>query len=166
MKGYRPALSRSGAHVSAPAPTPGERLTFIRRAGLLENYNNQYDLLLDGHPDGRADGIETSWLLRQTDPDVCLIFITSMEQLAIQGYQVEAFRYLLKPLDAAELFSVLDKAFARIDKQVPQKIFIRTLEGETQIDVARIEYAEICQRRLWIHCGGSFLLVQYDVKPV
>ena len=76
-----------------------------------------------------------------------------MEQFAIQGYQVEAFRYLLKPLNPEELFSALDKAYARIDKAAPQRILIRTLEGETQLEVNQIEYAEIRQRQLWIHCG-------------
>ena len=34
-----------------------------------------------------------------------------------------------------------------------EDVYKRQLEGETQIDVAQITYAEICQRQLWIHCG-------------
>lgn len=119
----------------------------------LESFRKQYDLLLMDIQMDEMDGIETARYVRKQDPEVCLIFITSMEQFAIQGYQVEAFRYLLKPLNPEELFSALDKAYARIDKAAPQRILIRTLEGETQLEVNQIEYAEIRQRQLWIHCG-------------
>lgn len=79
-----------------------------------------------------------------------------MEQFAIQGYQVEAFRYLLKPLNPEELFSALDKAYARIDKAAPQRILIRTLEGETQLEVNQIEYAEIASVSCGFIVGPSF----------
>ncbi len=44
------------------------------------------------------DGFTTARIIRETDPQVMLIFVTNMGQFAIKGYEVDALSYLLKPV--------------------------------------------------------------------
>lgn len=44
------------------------------------------------------NGMEVARKLRALDANVLLIFVTSLAQYAIQGYEVRAFDYVLKPL--------------------------------------------------------------------
>ena len=43
-------------------------------------------------------GMEAARRLRKENRDVCLIFITTMTQYALEGYQVHAYGFLKKPL--------------------------------------------------------------------
>ena len=48
-----------------------------------------------------------------------LIFITGAPEHMAEGYDVDALHYLLKPVDEARLFAVLDKAAARASAPQP-----------------------------------------------
>ncbi len=50
------------------------------------------------------NGLEAAAALRKRDAEVCLIFITSLAQYALKGYEVNAFDFLVKPL-SYELFA-------------------------------------------------------------
>ena len=49
--------------------------------------------------------IDTFNDIRKRDAEVCLIFITSLAQYALKGYEVNAFDFLVKPL-SYELFCI------------------------------------------------------------
>jgi DNA-binding LytR/AlgR family response regulator len=60
----------------------------------------RYDLiLLDIVMDG-TNGVELARTIRESDKDAVIIFITSSREYALQGYDVNALHYLLKPVDA------------------------------------------------------------------
>lgn len=44
----------------------------------------------------KLTGIETAAILRKRDPNFILVFISAFMEYAPQGYEVNAFRYLLK----------------------------------------------------------------------
>ena len=47
---------------------------------------------------GKLNGMETAREIRKKDQDVVLVFITNMAQYAINGYDVGALDYVLKPI--------------------------------------------------------------------
>ena len=57
------------------------------------------------------DGMETARQLRLKDKSCRLIFVTSSDSFAIEGYKVQAFRYLVKPFEDEELRLLLDALF-------------------------------------------------------
>ena len=63
----------------------------------------QYDLiLLDIMMDG-IDGMALARKIRETDKNAVIIFVTSSPEYALQGYDVNALHYLVKPLDGSVL---------------------------------------------------------------
>lgn len=49
--------------------------------------------------------------LRLVDTEVMLIFVTTMAKFAVEGYEVNAFNYIVKPVDYYEFRLKIDKAF-------------------------------------------------------
>lgn len=53
------------------------------------------------------DGLETSRILRKENHDLFLIFLSSHTELAFEGYEVNAFRFLTKPVNQEKLWKAL-----------------------------------------------------------
>lgn len=54
-----------------------------------------------------SDGIILGKTLRELCPDTYLIFTTAYAEYAIKGYEAAAYRYLLKPIKAEDLLSLM-----------------------------------------------------------
>ena len=59
-------------------------------------------------------GIEIAKKIRDINPSVILIFLTSFPEYALSGYKVKAFDYLVKPLSYLQLDNVLDQALSEL----------------------------------------------------
>lgn len=117
---------------------------------LLEGYDKYTDIiLLDIQMDG-LDGMETARKIREFDDNVEIIFITSFVEYALEGYEVNAYRYLLKPVKDENLRTSLinclnDRNF------VKRSIVIK--EGDTRIKISLkdIMYIEIQGNDITVH---------------
>lgn len=81
------------------------------------------EALLSAHAEGKThadiifldirmpglDGLETAGILRQRGDKCLIIFLTSMAEYAMRGYEVRAFRYMLKEEAAVELGRVMEE---------------------------------------------------------
>ena len=74
--------------------------TYSSGRRLLEEYRPDTDLLLLDIQLPDMLGIDVARQIRQNDPRVMIIFVTNLAQYAIDGYSVNAFDYVLKPLNS------------------------------------------------------------------
>ena len=66
-----------------------------------------YDLIfLDIEMDG-MDGMSCARKIRESDKNIPLVFLTSHTEMAVEGYEVNAFRFLQKPVDDTKLARTL-----------------------------------------------------------
>ena len=69
-----------------------------------------FDLIFLDIQMGEMSGIELAKNIRKYDKDVQLVFVTSFSQYVLEGYDVNALHYLVKPLSNTKLIPILDKA--------------------------------------------------------
>lgn len=95
---------------------------------LLKGMERDTDLLiLDIHMDGLS-GMNAARLLRERGLQTCIIFLTTMVQYAMQGYEVHAYSFIQKPLRPRQFERVVLEALQsqrvrREDSIVLQKGF-------------------------------------------
>lgn len=63
------------------------------------------------------DGMKTAHIFREKAPSQILIFISSGREYVFDAYDVEAFWYLLKPVDDKKLKNVLQKAVIKTENR-------------------------------------------------
>lgn len=71
--------------------------------------NENYDLLFLDIKMGKISGMELARIIRKTNNDVAIVFVTSMKEYVLKGYSVAAMQYLLKPVKKEECFACLNK---------------------------------------------------------
>ena len=70
------------------------------------------------------DGMKTARLLRERASDKILVLVSSSRQYVFDAYDVEAFQYLLKPVDNGKLKQVLQKAVLRTESHPREFILV------------------------------------------
>ena len=70
------------------------------------------DICMEG-----TNGIETARILRRTDPDLLLVFVTSSPEYVWDAFPVHPFDYLLKPYREEKLFRAEPELEVRIARQ-------------------------------------------------
>ncbi len=51
----------------------------------------------------KLNGMDTARKIREVDNEMEIIFVTSLIDYVQEGYEVRAYRYLLKPIELKEL---------------------------------------------------------------
>lgn len=110
---------------------------------IVESYRPEWDLIFLDIRMAHMDGMETAKRIRDQDSSVILIFITSMAQYAIRGYEVDAQDFILKPVSYPQLSLRLDKA-VRFLRRDTQKYLILPFEARKEkVAVSDILYIEV-----------------------
>ena len=73
---------------------------------------------LDIYMDGMS-GMEAAKELRKTDTSCLLVFTTTSTDHALEGFQVRALHYLVKPFSESELSALLDEMLAKLPRPEP-----------------------------------------------
>lgn len=96
-------------------------------------------------------GIEIAKKIRDIDPSVILIFLTSFPEYALSGYKVKAFDYLVKPLSYLQLENVLDRAISELESNEKHFLIIKDSGNIFKIEFSEIVYIETYNRNILFH---------------
>ena len=132
----------------------GEVETFQSGDALLEQVQLQqrFDLYLLDILMPQLSGIDTGRRLRALGADGEIIYLTSSNDFASDSYDVRAFFYLLKPVDAGKLFQVLDNAVEKIAQRQSSAVLVNTSNGPRRILLERIRFVERVGRCVRYYC--------------
>ncbi len=100
-------------------------------------------LLLDVMMEG-LDGMALAAALREKGDHTAIIFISSNLEMALRGYEVEAARYLAKPVDRERLREAL--MFCYRTRLAQKEILLPTVSGQSRILPSDLIYAETWER--------------------
>lgn len=128
----------------------------------LTEYTKDYDLILMDIEMPGLNGIETAKELRRMDKNVVLMFITNMAQYAINGYEVEAVDFVIKPVAYLDFAMKLQKAMRYIKRNTDSKIVLNTQDGIVHLNVSDVFYVEVIRHYLVYHTVNG----EYTVRGV
>ena len=118
----------------------GEELIEKYEQGKQEGQLPHYDILFLDIEMKQLDGFETAKRLRAYGGKEVLIFLTSHTEMAMQGYEVNAFRFLGKPLEKDKLAEALSEIEHRFLQE--KTILLHTSEQDVKVPVSSILYVE------------------------
>ena len=102
-------------------------------------------------------GIELASALRINDSNGIIIFLTSSVEHAVSSYDVNAFYYMLKPVDREKLYRVLDRAVALVGNK-SQDFIVNSTNGDVSIATSSIVWIEHVNRRCTFYLSsGKFV---------
>ncbi len=99
----------------------------------------------------QPDGLETARLLRQRGFCGLLIFVTVLKECVFDAFEVEAYDYLLKPLDSGHFQRTMDRVLNRLKQQTGKSIVIQRGAACEVVLLSEIVYCEVQGRKLYLH---------------
>lgn len=99
---------------------------------------------------GAMDGVTMAKRLRRQNDTVQIVFITGYGDYIAEGYEVAALHYLMKPVKADKLFSVLDRAAEKLAKD-ERALALEARDGLVRVPVYQIKYAEVQGNYVTVH---------------
>lgn len=139
---------------------------FYASLDFLEEYQGEFDVVfLDIEMPG-SNGLEVAREIRSKDQAVGIIFITSLAQYAIDGYEVQAIDFMVKPVGYYNFSVKLEKAFRFIDSHKEQDVLIRNKDGVSRIAVSDILYIEKDRDYLLFHTRQSCFQTRGSMKEI
>ncbi len=107
------------------------------------------------------DGMKTAQIFREKASDKILIFVSSSREYVFEAYDVEAFQYLLKPVDDRKLKSVLQKAVLKAESHSQEFIIVSRERQKKKLFLDDIYYFEIKGRIVDVH-GPEGIFTYYE----
>lgn len=95
------------------------------------------DIMMPG-----INGIELGRLIRQSDYDVPIIYVTSSREFAFDAYGIHAIRYIPKPFEKNELYSALDTGYLMFCNKSRHIVTVNTGKEIYNIVMEEIMYIE------------------------
>ena len=115
---------------------------------------NDYDILLLDIEMGAMDGVAMAKKLRRDNDTVQIVFVTGYSDYILEGYEVAALHYLMKPVRENKLFSVLDRAAEKLSKN--EKVLNFEIGGEmVRVPIYQIRYAHVFGNYVTIHASDD-----------
>jgi len=124
---------------------------FENGLNFISDYKASCDIALMDIEMPHMNGLDTARKLREFDSQIPLIFITNMAQYAINGYEVQALDFMVKPIEYFNFSLKLDKAIRICKKLHGYQIYVPSEQGTVKIDIADLIYIESAKHYLYLH---------------
>ena len=117
----------------------------------MDDYHMDTDLIFMDIELPGMNGIETARQLRAADPVAVLVFITNMEQYAINGYEVDALDFVIKPINYFRFSSMMLRALRNLPVRNEKEVILQAAGTIRRLRISQIYYVEIQDHLLLYH---------------
>lgn len=136
-------------------------LRFSRGEDLLR-YDKPIDILfLDIQMKGMG-GMEAARKLRQGGFKGFLIFITVLKEMVFQSFEVQAYDYLVKPIEEQRFERTMERLFVSMRNASEANLLVRRGSESRIVSLEDIVFCEIIDRKVYLHLASSEVIDFYD----
>lgn len=101
------------------------------------------------------DGIQTAKVVRKRNKKSIIIIVTSILEYAVDGYSVNAFDFILKPVDQDKFSKVFSNAIKKIQRDENKTYAVETRDKLSVLKLNQIMYFESCKKKVIVRCNDS-----------
>ena len=135
--------------------------TFLSGEELL-NYDGQIDILfLDIQMNG-MDGLETARKLRAGKFRGFLIFITVLKEMVFQSFEVQAYDYLVKPVDEKQFGKTMERLYASMQNASEDSLLVQQGYEGRIVPKDEIVFFEVIDRKIYLNLASGEIIDYYE----
>ncbi len=123
-----------------------------------------YDLAFLDIQMSKINGLQLARMIREEDRLILLVFTTALKRYAPKGYEVSAFRYLIKPLQEDEVFQALTKASQMIEDRKKEAVIVTRGDESRRIFKDDIYYIEVDNHHIILHLHEETIRFKAKLK--
>ncbi|MDE6387750.1 MAG: LytTR family DNA-binding domain-containing protein [Lachnospiraceae bacterium] len=128
----------------------------------LLQYDKTIDILfLDIQMKG-LNGMDTARKLRERKFKGFLIFITVLKEMVFQSFEVQAFDYLVKPVEQRPFDKMMERLFISMQNAGEANLLVQKGYESRIISLEDIVYCEIIDRKVYLHLSSGEIVDFYD----
>lgn len=111
---------------------------------------------------GGLSGMETAKKLRRRKFKGFLIFITVLREMVFDAFEVQAFDYLVKPIDETRFEHMMGRLLSSLQDAGGAGLLIQKGYESSIIPFEDIVFCEIIDRKVYVHLVSSEIIDFYD----
>ena len=124
---------------------------------LFENPESYpFDMIILDIQMAKISGIELAKRIRETDKSIIIAFVSGMADYVFEGYEVQAIRYILKPIKQEQIFELLD--LVKTKEVEREKFMVLSISGEKK----KIRYNDI----IYIESMGHYVVFHLEKDEI
>lgn len=139
---------------------------FGEAGSFLKDYQPRYDVIFMDIKMPGIDGMSAAEQLRQVDQATMLIFVTSMVQYAVQGYDVNAFDFIVKPVNPTAFEMKLKRAVRALSLKKGNDLTLNAGGVTRVLSSSSIWYIEVMDHDLTYHTDQGIFSVRGKLSAV
>lgn len=136
-------------------------LKFLSGRELLK-YKKTIDIVFLDIQMKEIDGMATAKVLREQNYRGFLIFITILQEMVFQSFEVQAYDYLIKPIEESHFQKTMERLFCSIRSSSGNNLFIQKGNECRIISFDDIIFCEIINRKIYLHLRSKEVMDYYD----
>lgn len=128
----------------------------------LLKYDGQIDILfLDIQMKGMG-GMETARKLRAKKFRGFLIFITVLKEMVFQSFEVQAYDYLVKPVEETQFEKTMERLYASMQNAGEDSLLVQKGYESRIIRKGEIVFCEIIDRKIYLNLVSDEVVDYYE----
>ena len=128
----------------------------------LLSYNGQIDILFLDIQMKDMDGMETARKLRAGQFRGVLIFITVLKEMVFQSFEVQAYDYLVKPVDDKQFEKTMERLYASMQNASEDSLLVQKGYEGRIIREDEIVFCEIIDRKIYLNLASGEVVDYYE----
>ena len=128
----------------------------------LLSYDGQIDILFLDIQMKDMDGMETARKLRVGKFRGFLIFITVLKEMVFASFEVQAYDYLVKPVEKTQFEKTMERLYASMQNAREDSLLVQKGYEGRIIPKGEIVFCEIIDRKIYLNLTSSEVVDYYE----